>query len=92
MPWLEKIDANVVNGENWESWLKEQVKKYGEYHEVRPIHPEDHENIDPVDELKRMGVEDSRIIAVDLTDKESPSPYGDINWKTEKDGEDEDNS
>ena len=90
MPWLKEIDDNAVSGENWEQWLREQVSKYGEMHEVRPIHPEDHENIDPIDELKWMGVDESRIIAVDLTDEEPPSPYGDINWKLEED--DEDNS
>jgi hypothetical protein len=81
MPWLEQIDASAVNGENWEQWLNDQVKKYGEYHDVRQIHPEDHEEIDPIDELKQMGVDESRIISVDLTDEEPPSPYGDINWK-----------
>lgn len=92
MPWLGEIDANAVSGENWEQWLREQVKKYGEYHDVRPIHPEDHENIDPIDELKRMGVDESRIIGVNLTDEEPPSPYGDINWKSEEDDEDEQDS
>jgi hypothetical protein len=65
MPWLAEIDHSSVTTDNWQQWLQEQVAKYGEMHEVRPIHPEDHEIIDPVDELRRMGVDESKIVTID---------------------------
>jgi|GEM_PF-1222939 len=92
MPWLAEVDASTVSSENWEQWIDDLVEKYGEYHSVLPIHPEDHENIDPVDELNRMGVDESRIISIinfDLNDEKPTSPYRDINWKTNEDDEDE---
>lgn len=84
LPFLSEIDAESVTSDNWEQWLQEQVVKYGEYHDVRPIHPEDHEVIDPVEELKQMGVSEDKIITIDLSeDKDEPSSFGDINWKVD---------
>ena len=54
MPWLRGIDASSVTEHNYKEWLNEQVKKYGEYHDVQPIAGEDHEVIDPLDELRQM--------------------------------------
>ena len=89
MPWLEEIDTSGVNGDNWESWLQKQVDKYGERHEVRPIHFEDHEIIDPVDELKQMGVDESKIITIETSEEEPLSPFGDIDWKVDEEDLDE---
>jgi len=80
MPWLGEIDASNVNSNNWQKWLKQQVEERGEYHEVRRIHQEDHEVIDPIDELRRMGVDESKIITIDTSKEEPISPYGDINF------------
>lgn len=83
MPWLRQIDPTGVTPDNWKEWLDQQVQKYGEWHDVLPIHPDDHEIIDPIEELKRMGIDESRIITIGLTDQEqSPPPYGDISWKS----------
>lgn len=66
MPWLAAIDASAVNRSNVDTWFAKQVELYGEWHEVRPIHPEDHLIIDPVEELKQMGIDDDDIIEVNL--------------------------
>ncbi len=73
MIWLKDIVAGSVNSNNYKEWLKDQVDKYGEYHPVRPIHHEDHLIIDPFDEPKRMGVDESRIVKFDVNDKKSPN-------------------
>ena len=77
--WLTEIDASGVGPRNWEEWLAEQIAKYGEYHIIYPILREDHEIVDPIEELKRMGIDESKIITVDVDDDEEPiSPYGDL--------------
>lgn len=80
MPWLNEIDDSSVNGENYETWLNDQVKKYGEYHTIYPIHSEDHKRIDPIEELKQMGVDEDKIITIDVTEDEPPNPIGDIGF------------
>lgn len=63
-PFLNEITGEEVTPQNYKEWLETQVQKYGEQHKVRPIHFEDHEIIDPVDELQRMGVGEEKIIVV----------------------------
>lgn len=82
-PWLREVTAPDNIKECWQQWRDELVAKYGEWHEVRPIHSEDHEVLDPIEEAKRMGLGD-KLIAIDLTEDEPPSPYGDIDWKVPK--------
>ena len=82
MPWLKEIDASGVNENNWKEWLAQQVKKYGEYHDVSTIPQDDHDVIDPHEELKEMlDGDDSKIIDVNISNEEPPSPYGNIDWK-----------
>jgi hypothetical protein len=50
------------------AWLDAQVKKHGQMHAVLPIPHDDHKVIDPIDELRQMGVDDSRIITVNPAD------------------------
>lgn len=87
MPFLSKIDGNAYynsGGKDWDNWLADKIATYGEYHSVRPIHFEDHEVIDPIEELHQMGVDDSKIIQVDMSNDDI-SPTGDINWKVDSD-------
>ena len=81
--WLSEIDGDQVTTENWKDWLQEQVNLYGEFHAVRPIHQEDHEIIDPLEELASM-VDESKIITVQIEPEEPDIPdVGDISWKIE---------
>ena len=65
-PWLEEIDdSDDIDWQaSWKEWLADKVAKHGEYHEVEPISPEDHEVIDVISELLRMGVPAEKIIPV----------------------------
>lgn len=58
------------------------VAQYGKYHEVQPIPMDDHDVIDPMEELKGM-VDESKIIQVNISEEEPPSDIGDINWKVD---------
>jgi len=81
MPWLKEIDFSGVNEHNYKEWIAQHVKKYGEYHNVSTIPQDDHDVIDPREELKEMlDGDDSKIIDVIISNEESPSPYGDIDW------------
>jgi hypothetical protein len=83
---LSEINSDHIAGEDRLEKLSALVERYGEYHKVRPMHPEDNERVDPAEEARRLGFK-GEIIILDLTNKvESPSPYGDINWKV---GDDE---
>lgn len=82
-PQLAEVDANG-NITDWSAWLDEQVAIYGEFHAVRPIHQEDHEAIDPLEELGSM-VDESKIIVVDVTEEPDIPDVGDISWKVEND-------
>lgn len=82
-PWLRQIDADQIAGKNWQEKLTKLVEQYGEYHEVIPMHYEDHEDVDPLEDARRLRFK-GEIIEVDLTqEEEPPSPYGDINWKVD---------
>lgn len=82
MPWLNKVDISTVQGNDWAGWLRQQVKKYGEYHKVSTIPQDDHDVIDPREELKNMlGGDDSKIIDFNIDKDEPPSPYGNIDFR-----------
>lgn len=84
-PWLREIETDDIAGENWREKLNALVEKYGEYHVVRPMHPEDHEDVDPIEDARRLGFK-GEVITLDVTNEEEPpSPYGDINWKVDDD-------
>ena len=53
MPWLAEIQPDD-DVEDWEVWLLCQAAERGEYHFVQPIPADDHDIIDPVDELQQM--------------------------------------
>jgi len=55
-------------------------EKYGKEHAVRPIHAEDHEVIDPIEELLRMRP-DANIFAIG--ERDDINPTGDVNWKVD---------
>lgn len=79
MPWLKEIDASGVNEHNYNEWMAGQVKKHGEFHSVSTIPQDDHDVIDPHEELKQMlDGDDSKIIDINISKEEPPSPYGNI--------------
>lgn len=63
MPWLRDIQHDHVNEDNWQDWLAELIEAHGEYHDVRPMHPEDHERIDPLEEVRSMIGPNVRLIS-----------------------------
>lgn len=79
-PWAKEIDASNIGSGEWDTWLAQQVEKYGAWHMVAPMHLEDHENIDPIDEIRRMRP-DLPVITIETASESEPSPYGDIDWK-----------
>jgi hypothetical protein len=86
-PQLSKIDLSKVGEgfkQSWESWLADQVKEHGEYHDVRTMPMDDHDQIDPITELKQMRP-DIEIIQIELpSEEDEPSDIGDINWKSQE--------
>lgn len=80
----ERIEQGQIDGDvNIDAVLAPYVEKYGTMHEVRQIHGEDHEHIDPIEELKRLrpDLAEDGIISIILPDDNEPSDIGDINWK-----------
>lgn len=89
-PWLREVNADDLktpetatgeerNALNYAA-VMQYAAKYGEYHKVRPMHSEDHENINPLEEAKRMAPH-AHIEAYAIDDE--PSVYGDIPPKAE---------
>jgi len=80
-PFLDEISLEDLRGvkdwSKWETRLQALAMQYGEWHEVRPIHFEDHEVIDPIEELQRMKP-DAQVIVIDLTEDDEINPTGDI--------------
>jgi hypothetical protein len=52
--------------EHVDQWLAEQVMRYGEQLSVAPLHAGDHTVIDPISELRMMGVPPQRIIGIEV--------------------------
>lgn len=63
-PFLAEIDASVVNGENWQEWLKQQVEKYGETLAVMPLDGHEYQPKNPLVELAEMTRDDQQIEVV----------------------------
>lgn len=83
--WLKA--QNYDDGERGMKVLREivyprMIVKFGEFLPVRPIHPEDHEVVDPTEELKRLRP-DIEPLVIQISQDEPPSPTGDINWKVD---------
>jgi len=79
-PWLAEVDFSCVNRDNWREFLADMVAKYGEWHEVIPMHPDDHEVIDPIQEMIDMKGEEN-VLIINLPDEDEVSPFGNIDWK-----------
>lgn len=79
LPFLRDATARMIAGEGWDTRLQELINEYGEYHIVRKMHAEDHEDVDPMEDARRLGFKGD-IIPFELDEEEPPSPYGDINW------------
>lgn len=81
-PFLREIDKEAEKHEdtwwteNYLSFVDEMVLKYGEAFTVYPIHAEDHEVIDPIEEIKRIN---PNINVIAITD--DIPPEGNIDWK-----------
>lgn len=69
-PRLREVDAQSVTGENWESWLADQVVEYGPLVSLSPLKEGEHEVIDPLSELCERAHPDR--IAVVYVEGESP--------------------
>ena len=84
LPFTRDIDIEFMRGvedaAKWTALLDELVAKHGAFHEVYPIGADDHEVVDPIDELLRMKP-DAEIIPIVIEDE--VNPMGDINWKLE---------
>lgn len=80
MPWLKEVDVSGINKENYKDRMSVIIKKYEEFHYVTKIPKDDHDIIDPEDELKQMGYKGD-VIKLDHFDDEPPmSPFGDIKF------------
>lgn len=69
-PWLKQIDASNVTPENHKDWLAKQCGAFGEHHNVERIPQDDHDRIDPYDELVIMRGTDEGIIIVEAEARE----------------------
>lgn len=78
------LAANKSDWRNggWERWRDSMVERFGAWHEVNPIPMDDHDLIDPMEELADMVGED-KIIQIRIEEEEPPSDIGDINWKVD---------
>lgn len=64
-PWLAQIDASGLTSENINDRYRQWVEQYGEMHTVRPIPKDDHDIIDPIEELRGMMNPHAEIIIID---------------------------
>jgi len=67
LPWLAEVSGNEVTRENWREWLAEQALLYGAWHGLYAMHPEDHEHIDPIQELID-GVGEDKVLLISIDD------------------------
>jgi hypothetical protein len=84
-PWLKEVKEDIkgCNTENWHEYREKYCAQYGEFHEVYPMPMDDHDIIDPIDELEQMVDDPSKIIIIDPTEPDEPNDIGDINWKVD---------
>lgn len=85
LPFTREITiSDDLNETNYREFLQALVEQYGEFHPVHPIHPEDHEVLDPLEDLLRLrpNVSLDNVISFDL-EPDEPSDIGDISWKVD---------
>jgi hypothetical protein len=66
LTWIDDINSDFPDGE-FKSWWADIQSRYDSHYAIRPIHLEDHEVIDPIEELKRRKL-DAKIIKIDPND------------------------
>lgn len=85
-PFLKEISVEDMRGNKdlqaWKNRLAELVAKYGEFHEVRPMHFEDHEFLDPMEDIRRIRGNTDNVIVIEQPSEEI-NPAGNINWKSD---------
>lgn len=84
-PWIWEIDFSTwdFKGGGWLNNLNELRAIHGETLPVWQIPLDDHIEVDPVEAAESLLGPD-RVFRLDISeddDQDSPSPYGDINWK-----------
>lgn len=81
-PQLALIDADRLAGSDkiWQE-LKRLQSIYGDYLLIYPMHREDHDQIDPIDELRRLRPDATIITFNEQSDEPPISDIGDIAWK-----------
>ena len=67
-PWLDELNTEACNTENWKEWLAEAESKYGKEHDVEPLPIGEWERRNPLEELVNM-VGKEKVIVI-----ETPSP------------------
>lgn len=86
LPFTKDINCEDLRGNKnaaaWESRLAILVAQYGAFHPVRPIGAEDHEVLNPLEDLKRLrpDMSDDNVIIIDTSDDDI-DPTGSIDWK-----------
>lgn len=93
-PWTKDIRIpDFTKGTNGQAAITAAVRtfvqamaaKYGEWHNVIPMNENDHEVLDPLEDVRRIDPTKGpdNVLKIDLTqeDDDPPSPYGDITWK-----------
>lgn len=77
-PWVVEYDD--ITEDNWQGRVRHAEATYGPEHDVRPIPMDDHDVIDPMEELRAMRP-DMEFIQINIEEK--PNDIGNINWKVE---------
>lgn len=91
-PWLTGLDMDKARQENghdkeaWLSWVDTVGQKWVNGSDnvvVQSIPQDDHDVINPVEELKSLGFNSDQIIEINLNEPDEPSTTGEINWKVD---------
>ena len=67
LPWIAEIKPERIEGKRVFELIKPFTAKYGEFHELHPMHLEDHEDLSPAEDLRRLGFK-GEILEFDLSD------------------------
>ncbi|MBI3098663.1 MAG: hypothetical protein HYY93_10560 [Planctomycetes bacterium] len=65
-PQLAAVNDVGLSPDTWTDWLGHQVRHYGEFLEIHPIPRDDHDSMDPAEELRRMMQPGGRLLPVVL--------------------------
>lgn len=63
-PQLAGVNTDDVTPDNWQAWLSKHVRALGDSFDISPIPAEDHDRINPIEELADMMGGTERIILV----------------------------